>query len=255
MMECSIMNRVNILGISVDVIDQPDLLERIDRFAAKRRSALVNNVNVHACNLAFEQPEFRAVLNRSDIVFCDGFGVKIGAWLAGIKLGQRMTPPDWIDDLFALCVARGYRVYFIGDEPAVVERFAAVVQGRYAALEIAGWHDGFFELDDECVLAKLVSANADVIITAMGMPRQELWAAQAMDKVDKGVFIATGALFRWYTGVDRRAPRWMTDHGLEWLARLVMHPVRHFKRYGIGLPLFFLRVIRFHWFRGDLKRD
>ena len=241
------MAKVNVLDIAVDVIDQPELLRRIDELAEESRVAWVNNVNVHACNLAVEQPEFRSVLNRSDIVFCDGFGVKWGAWLAGIKLGQRMTPPDWIDALFVLCVRKGYRVYFTGDEESVVQLFVNQLMEKYPELNIAGWHDGFFEISGPVsgqIIDDIRNVEADVIITAMGMPRQELWAAEAAARLDKGVFIATGALFRWYTGVDQRAPKWMTDHGLEWLARLGMNPRRHFKRYVVGLPLFFWRLFR-----------
>lgn len=235
-----------LLGIDISVVDLPQLLAGIDHLAEGRKPALVNNVNIHACNLAYDQPEFRQVLNQSDIVFCDGFGVKMGALLKGIRLGQRMTPPDWIDDLFTLCVKKEYRIYFIGDTMDVVKLFSEQVQQRYPELAIAGWHDGFFELESpECdrIVSGIAEADADIIITAMGMPRQELWAASAMKNLDKGVFVATGALFRWYTGVDRRAPRWMTDHGLEWLARLIAHPCRHFKRYIIGLPLFYWRIV------------
>ena len=240
------MAKVSILDIHVDVIDQPGLLRRIDELVQAARVAFVNNVNVHACNLAYEQPAFRALLNASDVVFCDGFGVKIGAWLAGKRLGQRMTPPDWVDDLFSLCVVRNYSVYFVGDEEAVVSLFVDELRSKYPDLRVAGFHHGFFALEsaeNERLMDEIREVQADVVITGMGMPRQEFWAEIAAKKLDKGVFIATGALFRWYTGVDRRAPRWMTDRGMEWLARLVMNPVRHFKRYVIGLPLFFIRII------------
>ncbi len=232
-----------ILGIDISVVDLPGLLLAIDGLAQRNDPSLVNNVNVHACNLAFEQPAFREVLNASEVVFCDGFGVKLAGWLTGNRLGQRMTPPDWIDELFALCVRRNYSVYFLGDTEAVVGQFAMKVQANYPNLKVAGWHHGFFDLhglENEQVVDE---SGADIIITGMGMPRQELWAWEAKPQLQKGVIIAAGALFRWYTGVEQRAPKWMTDCGLEWLARLIVNPVRHFKRYVVGLPLFFFRVL------------
>ena len=241
------MEQVNILGIPVDVIDRPQLLERIDELAASPGVWLVNNVNVHACNLAASDPAFLEILQKSDVVFCDGFGVNLAAKLLGKPLGERMTPPDWIDELFALCVRKRYRVYFLGDLTPVVRLFAQKAKERHPHLRIAGIHDGFFNLDGDDVsrlFKEIVRSGPDIILTGMGMPRQEKWAWQAKDRLEKGVVIATGALFRWYTGVERRAPRWMTDHGLEWLARLGMSPRKHFKRYVIGLPLFFWRILK-----------
>ncbi|VGO12173.1 N-acetylglucosaminyldiphosphoundecaprenol N-acetyl-beta-D-mannosaminyltransferase [Pontiella desulfatans] len=233
----------SVLGIGVSVVDQLQLLAAIAELARGGTPALVNNVNVHACNLAYEHPEFRDVLNHSEIVFCDGFGVKLAGVLTGNRLGPRMTPPDWIDDLFSMCERDGFSVYFIGDEDEVVGAFVKTVVARHPQLKVAGWRNGFFDLEDKGVVAEVSDANADIIITGMGMPRQELWAWQAKDHVDKGVFIATGALFRWYTGMERRAPRWITDCGLEWLARLVAQPRRHFRRYVVGIPLFYWRVL------------
>ena len=235
-----------ILGIDVSIVDRPDLLRAIDELARRKSPALVNNVNVHACNLAFEQPEFREVLNGSEVVFCDGFGVKLGGWLTGRRLGQRMTPPDWIDDLFVLCVHKNYSVYFLGDDRAVVQLFVDKVKANFPGLVVAGYRDGFFELSGDAnskIIKSINESGADIVITGMGMPRQELWAWEAKNHLDKGVIIAAGALFRWYTGVEKRAPKWMTDMGLEWLARLLASPRRHFKRYVIGLPLFFLRIL------------
>lgn len=240
------MDKVNLLGIGVDVIDRQGLLERIDELTAAPGVSLVNNVNAHACNLACSDPEFKEILNASDVVFCDGFGVKLAAKLLGKTLGERMTPPDWIDDLFRLCVRRRYSVYFLGDTSTVAKAFAAKVREKHPLLRIAGFHDGFFnpQGDDGALLFReVVRLKPDVIITAMGMPRQEKWARLAKQRIGKGTVIAAGALFRWYTGAEQRAPAWMTQTGFEWLARLLAAPRRHFRRYVLGLPLFFLRVL------------
>lgn len=239
------MTEVDVLGIQVDVINQPELLAEIDRLAAARKPALVNNVNVHACNIAFKDEEFRSILNSSEIVFCDGFGVKLGARLLGKTLGQRLTPPDWIDDFFKLCVKRRYCLYFIGDTPDVVTRFADRARENHPGLRVVGYHDGFFDAagDQEVRLMNEINRlRPDMILTGMGMPRQEKWAWRARTRLGKGVIIAAGALFRWYTGTEKRAPRWITQNGFEWLARLAAAPRKHFQRYVIGLPLFFARI-------------
>ncbi len=241
------MDKVNILNISVDVVDQSQLLAEIDRLVETQRPALVNNVNVHACNLACSDPEFLEILNASDVVFCDGFGVKLGARLLGKTLGERMTPPDWVDELFKLCIRKHYCIYFLGDTDKVVSLFARTVQKNHPHLRILGWQNGFFELEQDGAVRianELVRLRPDIILTGMGMPRQEKWAWSAKKRIGKGVFVATGALFRWYTGVEKRAPRWMTQNGLEWLARLATAPRKHFKRYVIGLPLFYYRILR-----------
>jgi N-acetylglucosaminyldiphosphoundecaprenol N-acetyl-beta-D-mannosaminyltransferase len=238
---------VNLLGINISVIDPPQLLAEIDRLAAAQRPALVNNVNVYACNIACADPEFREILNASEVVFCDGFGVKLGARLLGKTLGQRMTPPDWIDELLKLCVRRRYCLYFLGDTSEVVVQFSRQVKEKYPELRVVGQHDGFFALggdQDVRLMNEIQRLGPDIILTGMGMPRQEKWAWQAKQRLGKGVVIATGALFRWHTGYELRAPRWMTQHGLEWLARLIVSPQKHFKRYVIGLPVFFFRIFK-----------
>ena len=244
---------VDLLGIRVNVIDPDGVLREIARRIGMPGCALIHNVNVHACNLACENPEFRRILNESAIVFCDGFGVKLGARLLGLRLGKRMTPPDWIDLLLRRGEAEGWSFYFLGDEPDVLAQFEAKVRTAYPALRRVGRSPGFFEVggsEEEALTESIRSARPDVILTAMGMPRQELWADRAKLRLDHGVVIATGALFRWYTGRERRAPKWMSEHGGEELYRLLRHPVRHFRRYFLGVPCFFFRVMKERFHRG-----
>lgn len=242
-----IIKKNDFLGIRIDSIDHKGLLPEISKAVASESTIIINYLNVKGFNVAFQDLEFRKILNFSDYVFCDGVGIKLGAWILGKKIGPRMTPPDWIDELFELCEGRGYSLYFLGDTKEVVLSFAETVKRKYPDLKIVGFHDGFFTKDRELslqVMEEVRRLEPDIILTGMGMPLQEKWAWEAKQHLNKGVIIATGALFRWYSGYERRAPRWITDCGLEWATRLVKSPVKHFRRYVIGLPLFFFRIFR-----------
>ena len=158
-----------------------------------------------------------------------------------------MTPPDWIDEFFKLCVQRRYCLYFLGDTEEVVTWFAQGVKEKHPSLRVIGRHDGYFALNSDAntrIMKEIQRLSPDIIVTGMGMPLQEKWAWQAKARLSKGVIIATGALFRWYAGYEKRAPQWVTQSGFEWLARLVAAPRKHFKRYVLGLPLFLFRIIR-----------
>ena len=88
------------------------------------------------------------------------------------------------------------------------------------------------------------ASGATHLLVGFGMPLQEKWIADNASRLRVKTAIAVGALFRWHAGIEQRSPRWMTDYGLEWLGRLAQHPVRHFRRYVIGNPLFLARVAR-----------
>ncbi|MEM7163883.1 MAG: WecB/TagA/CpsF family glycosyltransferase [Planctomycetota bacterium] len=239
-------DKICVSGVEIDPIGKETLLTKMTDYASNGTPALVNYVNVHGMNLAHADASFREALNSSDIVFCDGFGVKLGARILGYRLGERLTPPDWIDLLFERCAAAGHSVYFVGDTQEVVELFVTAVQGRHPEIEVAGHHHGFFELDGaeaKSLMSDLRAKRPAFVVTGMGMPRQETWAREAKCELDHGVYLATGALFRYYSGYERRAPRWMTDHGLEWLARLVASPRKLWHRYFVGNPRFLLRMI------------
>jgi N-acetylglucosaminyldiphosphoundecaprenol N-acetyl-beta-D-mannosaminyltransferase len=240
------LKKTEFMGVNISVVGIQELLDFIIGRALARKVALINNVNIQAMNLAESNAEFRNILNQSDAVFCDGFGVKLGASLLGVTLGERMTPPDWIDRLFEGCVKHSLSVYALGDTIEEVTAFVRKVNEKFPSLRVAGYHHGFFDMhggENGKILGEIRSADADIVLVGMGMPRQEEWAFRAREELSKGVLIATGALYRWYTGSQKRSPKWMTDHGLEWLGRLLLEPRRMWRRYVIGNPAFFWRVL------------
>lgn len=209
----------------------------------RRRTAItVMYVNVHCMNVAREDSEYARILDAADLVYCDGTGVRLGARISGQHLPARLTGADWIDDLCRLAVQRQLTLYLLGGESGSAEEAAAVLTKRYAGLRIAGTAAGF-ELNQATVL--MINQTApDILLVGMGTPTQEKWIAHYRQSLQVPVVWAVGALFDFVSGRLPRGPRILTEHGLEWLCRLAAEPRKLWRRYLIGNPAFFWRVIR-----------
>lgn len=237
---------LSLLGIPIHPVTASSLVEILVRWGMEGQLRRVFNVNVHAVNLAHEREDFRCALQRADVVFCDGFGVKWGAYLSGLRIPERLTPPDWIDAFAQATGTAGQGVFALGDEPGVAGAFQQTLRERVPQFHAAGAHHGFFlkeGLENDRVIDMINASGARHLLVGLGMPRQELWIERNAPRLQVRTAVAVGALFRWVSRRERRAPRWITDNGLEWLARLIRHPVRHFHRYVVGNPRFVARLL------------
>ena len=141
-------NQNSIFGIKLTNIDISSLIKQIMVWISQGNTLrIINNLNVHAILIAKKNHEFAKALNKSDIVFCDGFGIKVASKILGTDVGTRMTPPDWIDDLFKVAEKNSFRLYFLGDENEVIQKFVEQVKTNYPNLVVTGFHDGFFHHD------------------------------------------------------------------------------------------------------------
>lgn len=236
-------NKITLFGVKIDNLSLSLLLEKITESVKSANKTILSYTNIHGLNLAFEQPEFRELLNRADLVFCDGFGVILGARLTRQKLDYRFTPPDWIGHLCELCVREGFSLFLLGARPGVAEKAAARLSAAYSGLQIVGTQHGYFDktqgsAENEVVAEMINHTKPNILIVGFGMPKQEQWIRDNFDRLEVNVFLPVGAALDYAAGEVQRAPRWMTDHGLEWLGRLVIEPRRLWRRYLIGIPLF-----------------
>jgi len=134
-----------ILGVKINKVSVGELIGNMMECIRSGGKMNVFYMNVHTCSIASRDPLFKEILNRADIVFCDGIGVKIGAALAGVSIGERMTPPDWIGDLCTALISNGLSVFLLGDENGVAVRCASVLKEKYPGLRVSGTHHGFFQ--------------------------------------------------------------------------------------------------------------
>jgi N-acetylglucosaminyldiphosphoundecaprenol N-acetyl-beta-D-mannosaminyltransferase len=235
-----------VLGVEIQPLDGIGLIREAMRRAQDGSESTILYANVHVLNTAYGDPELRHILNKADLVYCDGAGVALGARLLGYQLPGRMTGADWIEPLCQACAAEGFSLYFLGGKPGVAACAAEKLQARYTGLRVVGTHHGY--LDDPAVCAAAIGSVNDayshILMVGMGTPTQERWIAAHHHQLDVPVVWAVGALFDFVIGVQPRGPRWMLDHGLEWLCRLWSDPRRLWRRYVVGNPLFVLRVLR-----------
>lgn len=236
-----------ILGVTIASINKSGLHNKICEFIIGNQRSIVSNVNIQALNIAFENKWFRDYLNRSDIVFCDGFGVIVAGRILGIKIPERITYADWTWALAELCEKNNFSLYFLGGEENVADQAAQNLRKRFPFLNIISTHHGYFDKtidrpENEAIMHAINEAKPDILLVGFGMPLQEKWIIENFERLDVKVVMPVGAAFDYVSGTVPRAPRWMTDHGLEWLGRLIIEPRRLWKRYIIGIPVFFWRV-------------
>lgn len=234
-----------LFGITVQTAPPADLLREILGFAERSERRRVSYVNAHVLNQSFTSDELRASLRAADLVYCDGYGVRLAAKLIGLPVPQRMTGADWIWGVAALCEESGRSLYLLGSNPGSSAEAAEALQRWYPRLRVTGTHHGYFEIGSphsERVLEHIQEEQPDILLVGMGTPQQELWVERYSDRIDAHVLWTVGALFDYLSGRVPRAPHWIADHGFEWIFRLLVEPRRMWRRYLLGNPRFLYRV-------------
>ena len=101
--------------------------------------------------------------------------------------------------------------------------------------------DGYFKPEDNAaIIEEIKAAKPDLLLVALGVPKQEKWIAAHLAELGVPVAIGVGGTLDVMAGVMKRAPRWMQKAKLEWLFRGMLQP----KRAGrlLALPKFVLKV-------------
>ncbi|BDA82762.1 UDP-N-acetyl-D-mannosaminuronic acid transferase [Aureimonas sp. SA4125] len=202
-------------------------------------------VNAHCINLAFEHEEYRSAL-ADFLVLPDGVGIDIASQLLfGQPFPENLNGTDLVPFLLAQ-LRPGLRIGLIGAQPGVAEAAAAGFAAeapQHVYLPIS--HGYFAEgAETDAVLAKTRVLRPDIVLVALGVPRQELFIARHMTRRETTVAIAVGALLDFKAGRVPRAPPLVRHLRAEWVFRLCAEPKRLWKRYIVGNPRFLAHILR-----------
>ncbi len=234
----SLMDRdlVKILGYDVDRFS---FKEAVD-YASATPGQIVT-INPEMMETAAKIPEFAKVISSSELVVPDGVGVEIGLKILGHKV-SRIPGVELGKALIIKFSNENKTVAMVGAKPEIVSAAADNLKNEIPGLNIVYARDGYFQ-DDEAVLAEIAAAKPDLVLAALGSPKQEMFLYALKQKLPNAVLIGLGGSFDVWAGAVKRAPMIYQKLGLEWLYRTIKEPQR-FKRIFPTLPLFVLKVFK-----------
>ncbi|AWL96953.1 MULTISPECIES: WecB/TagA/CpsF family glycosyltransferase [Bradyrhizobium] len=231
--------RASFLACPIDLLTMAETVE-LARGAMRCRRRLQHvALNVAKFVNMRSDPMLAADVANSDIVSIDGMGILWGARALGLPATSRVAGVDLLAELLAVCAREGYKPYFLGATPAVLQQAMQRARERYPSLVFAGWHDGYFKPEQEReVVRDIQSSAADCLFIGMPTPRKERFLAAHRDELGVPFIMGVGGAFDILAGTVRRAPARIQGLGLEWLYRIYQEPGRMWWRYATTNTLF-----------------
>ena len=261
---------LSVLGFTLDIVTLEQAAQwaidaAVEAAAADARTRLAVSFNPELVMRAQSDPAAAAALLEADLCYPDGVGAVWAAGRQGARLpagppdarahvcpsatAARPSPPERVAgvDLAArvveLAAAEGLSVFFLGAAPGVAEEAARRQVERCPGLKVAGTHHGYFSTVEEPDVVRAVrESGADILLVAMGAPRQEILLHRYRDGWGAGVGLGIGGSFDVWAGTVKRAPAWTQKAKVEWLYRLATNPGR--ARRQLALPRYAGQVVR-----------
>jgi N-acetylglucosaminyldiphosphoundecaprenol N-acetyl-beta-D-mannosaminyltransferase len=202
--------------------------------------------NAHTLNIACVNREYATCLQEADALINDGFGYRIASKLRGHETRYNFNGTDLFPRMFSE-LQKPLKVFLYGADDESNAKTAKMLADRYPLVDIVGRLHGYGS--EEEAIAAINACEPDLLLCALGQPKQELFMHNYRSRLKAKVQVGVGGLFDFLSGTKSRAPKLMRDIGFEWLYRLAQEPRRLFRRYVIGNPLFLVRCLL------DLKRD
>jgi N-acetylglucosaminyldiphosphoundecaprenol N-acetyl-beta-D-mannosaminyltransferase len=239
----------DLLGVPVAMVDYDRAIEVMDGLVANRDPGYVCVAPVHALIEARRSREMADALSGSTLVVPDGMPLVWAANLLGEDLRDRVYGPELMLRYSDRCAERGHRVWLYGgrDQGTLVQ-LALSMRQRHPGIQIVGGYSPPFrpltQEEEEAIVAQINEARPDVLWVGIGVPKQEKWMARMRDRLEVPVMCGVGAAFDFHAGRISMAPRWMQEHGLEWIYRIAQEPRRLLPRYLYTNPRFLAAFAR-----------
>ncbi|ULM97020.1 WecB/TagA/CpsF family glycosyltransferase [Peribacillus frigoritolerans] len=234
----------------VEILTIPFIDSNMDEFMNRiiyprlmnQEKTFVVTANPEIVEYANEHKDYKDIIISADYITPDGVGIIMASKWLNQPLQERITGFDLMNELFRVADEKALKVYLLGAEENVIEAAALKVKELYPGLELVGYNHGYIDIKDDALPKSIAELEPDIILTALGFPRQEKWVSKHYALFNKGLFMGVGGSFDVLAGKVNRAPVFWQKMRLEWLYRLIQQPSR-WKRM-LALPRFVLKVRR-----------
>ncbi len=216
---------MEILGLPVDRVTMAGALARIEAMLAEPRPHLVITADASGIVQAQTDPFFQDLFATADLITPDSAGVLWASRRYGKPIEGRVSGVELVGELCDLSAREGWRIYLLGAAPGIAAAAAERLRLKHPGCNIVGARDGYFPAESDPVVAQEVAgAKPDILLVAMGIPRQETFIRNTEAIVGARVAMGIGGSLDVHSGTVRRAPKAFQRLHLEWLWRLLLNP-------------------------------
>lgn len=230
------MEKQALLNTYINNVTMPETIAAIEQMIEADKKSYVVAINVDVVMKIEEDSYLKKVVDNADMVLVDGKPLVWISKLHGKPLKAKISGSDLVPLLCEVAAEKGYKIFIIGGKDGIAEQAKEKLENRLPKIKIVGTYAppfGFEKNESELdKINQMVSeAHPDLLIACFGCPKQEKWIYENIEKYNAKVSVCAGATVDFLAGNVKRAPRWMSDHGLEWFYRFTQEPKRMFKRY------------------------
>lgn len=232
------MKKQPLLNTFVNNVSMNETIQAIEEMIAEKKKSYIVAINVDVV-LKIEHDQYlKKITDGADMVLVDGQPlVWISKWHKH-PVKAKISGSDLVPKVCEVAAKKGYTMYIIGGKVGIAEKAKKNLERQLPGINIVGTYAPPFgfekdqkELDN--INAMITAVHPDILVACFGCPKQEKWIYENYQKYDATVSICAGATVDFLAGNIDRAPKWMSDHGLEWFYRFTKEPKRLFKRYFI----------------------
>lgn len=230
------MKRLKFMNTEVDNLSMKEALDAVKELIENKKCGYVVTPNIdHIVQLECGG-EICDVYKNASLILTDG---KPLIWISKLyknPIKEKISGSDLFPLLCEMAAKKKYKMYFLGAAEGVAAKAAENLKVKYPGLQVVGTYSPPFgfensEREMDKIESQIKSVKPDILIVGLGCPKQEKFMYHYSKQLEIPISLGLGASLDFEAGSIKRAPRWMADHGLEWLFRITQDPKRLAKRY------------------------
>lgn len=230
------MARMKFMNIEIDNLTMEEALESINSLIEQRKNAYVVTPNVDHLVQIENGSELAKAYKNADLILTDG---KPLLWIAkwyNTPIKEKISGSDLFPKLCRLAADKNYTMFFLGAGEGIAAKAAKNLEKKFKGLRVVGTYSPPFgferDINELDKIEKMIKEKQpDILIVGLGCPKQELFIYNNKDHLNVPISLGLGASLDFEAGNIKRAPKWMSNIGLEWLFRITQDPKRLAKRY------------------------
>lgn len=235
---------VRILGSRVNLVSADRTVDIMERWIRIRdgRSRQVIVTGFHGLLEAHKNPGVRSIFNQAELWAPDGIAPVWLARLRGYRGAVRATGTEIMREFLSRANGKGYSSYFYGETDRTLASLTATVSRLYPGHRIAGAYSPPFRAltpaEDDAIVDRINAARPDILWVALGLPKQDIWIHEHLQRINVPVAVGVGAAFAFVAGTVSRCPNWIGNAGFEWAYRFLREPRKLWRRDLLDGPRF-----------------